>query len=73
MDELGVINSPECIGELNQLRFTEQVLRLFLVHDQAFFGQGIPSPLIEFRSAFGNVRFHFGMHSHCIPHIYPPH
>lgn len=48
MGELGVVDSPECIGKLNQLLFPEQVLRLFLVHDQAFFGQGIPGPLKKF-------------------------
>ena len=55
MDELGVVDSPEYSGELNQLLFTEQMLRLFLVHDQAFFGQGISGPLMKFVKALGTL------------------
>lgn len=37
--------------KLNQLLFTKEMLRLFLVYDQAFLGQGILCLLRESRSA----------------------
>ncbi len=53
MDELGIVDGPECGVELNQLVFPEQLLLLFLIHNQSFFGQDIPGPLVKFCSATG--------------------
>ena len=46
MGEMIIVHGPEGNGELDQLLSAEQMLRLLLVHDQAFFGQGIPYPLV---------------------------
>jgi hypothetical protein len=53
MNESDVIDSPESNIELNKFLFTEEVLLLFLIHDQVFFSQGIPCPLAQFRLAIG--------------------
>ena len=52
-----IVNDPECIGELNQLLFTKQVLWFFLVHNQAFFDQSISHPLMKFRLALRTLCF----------------
>ena len=46
MDEVGIVDSPERGAELNQLPFAEQLLLLFLIHNQAFFGQSVSGPLM---------------------------
>jgi len=53
MDELGIVDGPKRGVELNQLIFAEQLLLLFLIHNQAIFGQGIPGPLMKFCLATG--------------------
>lgn len=45
MGEMIIVYGPEGSGELDQLLSAEQMLRLLLVHDQAFFSQGVPYPL----------------------------
>lgn len=55
MDELGIVNGPECGVELDQLVFTEQLLLLFFIHNQAFFGQGISGPLMKYCLAMGTI------------------
>lgn len=54
MGGLGITDGPEHGVELNQLVFAEQLLRLFLIHNRAFFGQGIPCPLMKFCLATGH-------------------
>ena len=54
MGEMIIVNGPEGSGKLDQLLSAEQMLRLLFVYDQAFFGQGIPYPLVYFHSA-GNA------------------
>ena len=49
--EMIIVHGPEGIGKLDQLLSAEQMLRLLLVYDQAFYCQGIPHPLIYFHSA----------------------
>lgn len=48
MDELSIVDGPERGVELDQLVFAEQLLLLFLIHNQAFFGLGIPGPLMKY-------------------------
>jgi len=54
MDEMVIVDGPECDGELDQLLSTKEMLRLLLVYDQAFLIQGIPHPLVHFRSAWNS-------------------
>ncbi len=49
--EMIIVYGPEGSSELDQLLSAEQMLRLLLVHDQAFFSQDVPYPLVRFRSA----------------------
>ena len=51
MGEMIIVYGPEGSSELDQLLSAEQMLRLLLVHDQAFFNQSVPYPLARFRSA----------------------
>jgi len=55
MDELGIVDGPERGVELNQLIFTEKLLLLFFIHNQAFFGQDIPGPLMKYCLAIGTI------------------
>ncbi len=45
MGEMIIVYGPEGSSELKQLLSAEQMLRLLLVHDQAFTSQGVPYPL----------------------------
>lgn len=51
MDEMIVVDGPKYDGELDQFLSTKQMLRLLFIHDQAFFSQSIPDPLVHFLSA----------------------
>jgi len=47
MDEMIIVDGPECPFELDQLLLAEQMLRLFLIYDQTLLGQGMPYPLAK--------------------------
>lgn len=49
MSKMVIIHSPKGNAELVEFLFAEPMLRLLLIHDQAFFGQGIPDLLEVFR------------------------
>lgn len=47
MGELRIVDGPERNIKLDQLLFTEKMLLLLLVHDQAFLDQRISCPLMD--------------------------
>ena len=47
MNEMGVVDGPERVGECNELWFAKQVFLFFFIDDQGIRPQSVPHPLSQ--------------------------